>query len=90
MPFPSQGLYSIGFLTNRSTGETQSKTTEDVYNVFVPTTPNPTSGFLIMVPEAKMIRLDMSVGDAIKLIISGGTVSPETVQKVSGHLGAKQ
>jgi len=90
VPFPSQGLYSIGFLTNRSTGETQSKTTEDVYNVFVPTTPNPTSGFLIMVPEAKMIRLDMSVGDAIKLIISGGTVSPETVQKVSGHLGAKQ
>ncbi|HCI57016.1 MAG TPA: hypothetical protein DEW74_02720 [Opitutae bacterium] len=90
VPFPSQGLYSIGFLTNRSTGETQSKTTEDVYNVFVPTTPNPTSGFLIMVPEAKMVRLDMSVGDAIKLIISGGTVSPETVQKVSGHLGAKQ
>ena len=90
VPFPSQGLYSIGFLTNRSTGETQSKTTEDVYNVFVPTTPNPTSGFLIMVPEAKMIRLDMSVGDAIKLIISGGTVSPETVQKVSGHLEAKQ
>ena len=90
VPFPSQGLYSIGFLTNRSTGETQSKTTEDVYNVFVPTTPNPTSGFLIMVPEAKMVRLDMSVGDAIKLIISGGTLSPETVQKVSGHLGAKQ
>lgn len=90
VPFPSQGLYSIGFLTNRSTGETQSKTTEDVYNVFVPTTPNPTSGFLIMVPEAKMVRLDMSVGDAIKLIISGGTVSPETVQKVSGHLEAKQ
>ncbi|MCQ2955766.1 MAG: DUF502 domain-containing protein [Opitutales bacterium] len=93
VPFPSQGLYSIGFLTNRSTGETQSKTAEEVYNVFVPTTPNPTSGFLIMVPEAKMIRLDMSVGDAIKLIISGGTVSPETLQqKVSSeiHLEVKQ
>lgn len=83
VPFPSQGLYSIGFLTNRSTGEVQSKTTEDVCNVFVPTTPNPTSGFLIMVPESKMIRLDMSVGDAMKLIISGGTVSPEVLQKTS-------
>ena len=53
------------------------KTKEIVCNVFVPTTPNPTTGFLIMVPENKLVALDMSVGDAIKLIISGGTVIPQ-------------
>jgi len=80
--FPSDGMYSVGFLTNRSVGETQEKTKENVCNIFVPTTPNPTSGFLIMVPEEKLIILDMSVGDAIKLIISGGTVSPHSIQKL--------
>lgn len=75
--FPSDSLYSVGFLTNRANGETQDKTKENVCNVFVPTTPNPTSGFLIMVPEEKLVVLDMSVGDAIKLIISGGAVIPE-------------
>ena len=74
--FPSDSVYSIGFLTNRANGETQDKTKESVCNVFVPTTPNPTSGFLIMVPEEKLVVLDMSVGDAIKLIISGGAVVP--------------
>lgn len=74
--FPSKGMYSIGFLTNRTQGEVQEKTKENVCNVFVPTTPNPTTGFLIMVPEADLVLLDMSVGDAIKLIISGGTVIP--------------
>ena len=79
--FPNETMYSIGFLTNRSVGETQEKTKETVCNVFVPTTPNPTSGFLIMVPEDKLVVLDMSVGDAIKLIISGGAVTPETLQE---------
>lgn len=79
--FPNETMYSIGFLTNRSVGETQEKTKEIVCNVFVPTTPNPTSGFLIMVPEDKLVVLDMSVGDAIKLIISGGAVTPEILQK---------
>ena len=81
--FPNETMYSIGFLTNRSVGETQEKTKETVCNVFVPTTPNPTSGFLIMVPEDKLVVLDMSVGDAIKLIISGGAVTPETLPKKS-------
>ncbi len=80
--FPSEGMYSIGFLTNRSQGETQEKTKEVVCNVFVPTTPNPTTGFLIMVPENKIIALDMSVGDAIKLIISAGAVNPQIASQV--------
>lgn len=78
--FPSQGLYSIGFLTSKTRGEAQEKTKEEVCNVFVPTTPNPTSGFLIMVPKTKLIVLDMTVGDAIKLIISGGAVTPELMK----------
>lgn len=79
--FPNKDMYSIGFLTNRSSGETQIKTQEVVYNVFIPTTPNPTSGFLVMVPENQIIMLDMSVGDAVKLIISGGAVTPEFSQQ---------
>jgi uncharacterized membrane protein len=79
VPFPSEGVYSVGFLTGCSSGETQAKTQETVWNIFVPTTPNPTSGFLIMVPKERVITLEMSVGDAIKLIISGGSVTPEAL-----------
>ena len=55
--------------------------TEKMLNVFVPTTPNPTSGFLMAVPEKDVIILDMSVGDAMKLIISGGAVAPNEIKK---------
>lgn len=74
--FPREGLYSIGFLTGTTQGEVQEKTAEEVVNVFVPTTPNPTSGFLILVPKNKVYELEMSVGDGIKMIISGGAVTP--------------
>lgn len=83
--FPSKEIYSIGFLTNKSNGEVQTKTRETVCNVFVPTTPNPTSGFLIMVPENELIPLDMSISDAIKLIISGGTVTPTSEVITNGN-----
>jgi uncharacterized membrane protein len=74
--FPRPGSYAIGFLTSTSRGEVQERTNEEVWNVFVPTTPNPTSGFLIMVPRSQITEMDMSVGDGMKLIISGGTVVP--------------
>jgi len=74
--FPRKGAYSIGFQTGVSRGEVQDKTAKRVVNVFVPTTPNPTSGFFIMVAEEEVIPLSMSVEDAFKLIISGGIVSP--------------
>ena len=85
--FPNKDMYSIGFLTNRSIGETQEKTKEVVCNVFIPTTPNPTSGFLVMVPEEQLVPLDMSIGDAIKLIISGGAVTPESVKLEAANGG---
>lgn len=76
LEFPRAGLYAVGFVTSQAQGEIQSRTGEVVVNVFVPTTPNPTSGFLIMVPKESLTYLDMSVGDAMKLIISGGAVVP--------------
>lgn len=74
--FPREGVWSIGFLTNKGQGEAQAKISPETWTVFVPTTPNPTSGFLLMLPAAKVIELDMAVGDGMKMIISGGAVLP--------------
>lgn len=74
--WPGQGRYVIGFVTQEGKGEVQAKTPEHVVNVFVPTTPNPTSGFLILVDRESLIPLDMSVEDGMKLVISGGVVGP--------------
>ncbi len=75
--FPSAGMYSVGFITSEQHDEVQQKTKENVVCVFVPTTPNPTSGFLILVPEEKITKLDMSVADGVKYIVSLGSISPE-------------
>lgn len=75
--FPGPGNYSVGFITSEQQGEIQQKTGRKLVSVFVPTTPNPTSGFLIMVPEEKLTKLDMSVTDAIKYIVSLGAISQE-------------
>ena len=75
--FPSAGMYSLGFITSEQQGEVQAKLGEKVVCVFIPTTPNPTSGFLVLMPEEKVTRLEMSVADGIKYIISLGSISPE-------------
>ena len=74
--YPRRGVHVIGFVTGESKGEVQSKISKNMMNVFVPTTPNPTSGFYILIPEDEVVYLNMSVEDAFKLIISGGIVSP--------------
>jgi uncharacterized membrane protein len=74
--YPRRGIWCIGFLTGVTRGEVQTLTDEEVLNVFLPTTPNPTSGFLLFVPRRDLIVLDMSVEDALKMVISGGIVSP--------------
>jgi len=74
--FPRQGVWAIGFLTNKTQGEAQAKTAEEVWTVFVPTTPNPTSGFLILFPKGQITPLEMTVGEGMKMIISGGAVVP--------------
>ncbi|MGA2180256.1 MAG: DUF502 domain-containing protein [Verrucomicrobiota bacterium] len=76
--FPREGMYSVGFITSEQQhDEVQAKTREKVVGVFVPTTPNPTSGFLMFVPETQVIKLEMSVADAIKYIVSLGSISQE-------------
>lgn len=70
--FPRKGVYTLGFNTGITVGEIQDKTKEKVINIYVPTSPNPTSGYYLVVPESELIYLDMSVDKAMKLIISGG------------------
>ena len=74
--FPRKGVWTIGFLTNKQQGEPQSVASAETWTVFVPTAPNPTSGFLIMVPRQDVTELEMTVGDGMKMIISGGAVVP--------------
>jgi uncharacterized membrane protein len=74
--FPRKGCWTIGFLTSTTQGEAQTRTGEEVLTVFVPTTPNPTSGFLLMLPRSSIVELEMAVGDGMKMIISGGAVVP--------------
>jgi uncharacterized membrane protein len=74
--FPRAGMWSIGFITGKTEGEVQELTAEEVVNVFVPTTPNPTSGYLVFVPRRELVMLSMSVEEGIKMVISGGIVTP--------------
>jgi uncharacterized membrane protein len=74
--YPRKGIYALAFITVEGTPEIQNKTEADVVTVFLPTTPNPTSGFLLMVPRGELIIMDMSVEEAMKLIISFGVVAP--------------
>lgn len=75
--YPRRGIYQLGFLTCKGVGEVQKKTAREVVNVFIPTTPNPTSGMLILIPKDDITYLDMTVEEGLKLIVSGGTVAPE-------------
>jgi len=75
--FPRPGVYSMGFITSEQHKEVQARIKEKVVCVFVPTTPNPTGGFLLLVPEEKVTKLEMSVADGIKYIISLGSILPE-------------
>jgi uncharacterized membrane protein len=74
--YPRAGCWTIGFLTNRMQGEAQLRIGGEIWTVFVPTTPNPTSGFLLLLPREEIVELDMNVGDAMKMILSGGAVMP--------------
>ena len=85
--YPREGVWVLGCLTSTAKGEAQARTSAELFNIFVPTTPNPTSGFLLMVPKDQIIPMNMSVGDGMKVIISGGAVVPdfniETMKNVS-------
>ena len=86
--YPRKGLWVIGFLTGTTKGEVQNSIRPQTVNVFIPTTPNPTSGFLLFCPEDEVTYLEMSVEEAVKLVVSGGIVTPPTSLK-SGSASAK-
>jgi len=75
--FPRKGTYAVAFVTSKTQGEVQAKVEVDLINVFLPTTPNPTSGFYLAVPSSEVISLDMTVEDAFKVIMSGGVIVPD-------------
>jgi uncharacterized membrane protein len=83
--YPRQGLWTLGFQTGAGIGEVQERTEREVITVFIPTTPNPTSGFVIMVPREDAIELDMSVEDGLKFVMSLGVVVPEWPAPVKGQ-----
>jgi uncharacterized membrane protein len=76
LEYPRKGVWSIGFVTGRTEGEVQHNTKEETINVFVPTTPNPTSGYLLFVPKKELVYLDMTVEEAVKLVVSAGIITP--------------
>ena len=76
--YPRKGSWAVGFATKENTGEIRTKTNKNLVNVFVPTTPNPTSGFLLMIPKEDLIYLDMSFEEASKFIVSAGTSNPKS------------
>ncbi len=84
--FPGPGIHSLGFLTGEQRGQIDPSTSERLFCVFVPTTPNPTSGFLVLVPERKFTRLDMSVADGIKYIVSLGSIMTDLAPQRAGRL----
>lgn len=75
--YPRKGMWSLAFQTGNGADEINDKTGHEVTNVFIPTTPNPTSGFFLMVPRAEVIELDMSIDDGLKMLLSVGVVVPE-------------
>ncbi len=77
LEFPRRGMLAIGFVTGESRGEVQQYTAYNVLNVFVPTMPNPTSGFLVFVPPEELTEVEMSIEDGIKYVVSGGIVSTD-------------
>ena len=73
LEYPRKGIWVVGFATKENTGEISKKTNEELVNIFVPKTPNPTSGFLLMVPKKDIVYLDMSFEEASRFIVSAGT-----------------
>ncbi|HYC42673.1 MAG TPA: DUF502 domain-containing protein [Noviherbaspirillum sp.] len=86
--YPREGSWTIAFLTGVPGGDVKNHLTGDYISVYVPTTPNPTSGFFLMMPRADAIELDMSVDEALKYIVSMGVVAPEYVVAASKNLKA--
>lgn len=85
--YPRQGIWSIGFVTGVVSAKLQSHLEQPMLSVFIPTTPNPTSGWYAIIPESEVINLPISIEDAFKILISGGIVSPDQTTSFPNPLG---
>lgn len=83
--YPRRGIYALAYVTGKTHVEFSKKTGNKVINLFLPTTPNPTSGFYLIVPEEDVIELDISVEDSFKILISGGLINPEDANRSGGN-----
>ncbi|MEX0583095.1 MAG: DUF502 domain-containing protein [Sneathiella sp.] len=81
LEYPRKGLWALAFVTSTAKGEVSTQQEEDMISVFLPTTPNPTSGFLLFVPKSDLTYLDMTVEEGVKLVISAGMIWPEPARK---------
>ena len=84
--FPSKDSYSLCFITNETTESIKAKTGKDLMNVLIPTVPNPITGFLLFIPREDLIFLDMSIEEAVKIVVSGGVLDPKDLLKHSSHV----
>jgi uncharacterized membrane protein len=82
--FPRKDMWTVAFITGKPEGEIQEIVAEEAVSVYVPTTPNPTSGYLVFVPRRDIVVLDMTIEEAIKFVISGGIVAPPDRRKLEG------
>lgn len=89
LEYPRKGLWSLAFVTSSTKGEVQKVTDEELVSIFLPTTPNPTSGFLLFVPKKDITVLDMSVDQGVKMVISAGIVVPPMKEKKKTKAKAK-
>lgn len=87
IPYPTDGVWAIAFVTHEEAAVLSRLVGEPCINVFVPSTPNPTTGFMLIVPRARVVETDISVEDAMKLILSGGAVSPSDVATLTRRRG---
>ncbi len=81
MRYPTKESWTIGFITNEGFKESKEKTKKNLLNIFVPFSPNPITGFLILAPFEDVIFLDISIEEAMKLVVSGGLLNPELVKR---------
>jgi uncharacterized membrane protein len=84
--FPRRGLWTLAFQTGSEQGEAQRLTGRDVVNVYIPTTPNPTGGYFVMVPREDVQELKMSVDEGLKMLLSMGAVVPDAIKPNSNSL----
>lgn len=88
--YPRKGIWCIGFITATTKGEVQRATSQETVNVFVPTTPNPTSGFLLFVPRKDVHVLDMTVEEGVKLVVSAGIILPGDKKDIDKTIAAAE